>query len=119
MNRVDDAMMLTPTPMGKDTDKTMDYVTLTPELTEMVEDLSDVREQMKSLRGTEKELRDTLLATLDDAQATHGMTASGVQVVTVRKSHRTSVDKTKLEAIFPDVYTEVMKESTTTTLVLG
>ena len=105
--------------MGKDTDKTMDYVTLTPELAEMVEDLSDVREQMKSLRGTEKELRDTLLTTLEDAQATHGMTASGVQVVSLRTATRTAVDRNKLEALYPEIFEEVKKESVTKTVVLG
>jgi hypothetical protein len=41
-----------------------------------------------------------------------GITASGAPLVRIVQSTRRSVDGKKLEALYPDVYNEVMKETT-------
>lgn len=90
---------------------------LTDEELKLVNELDEVRTQQKGLKARESELRSKILGAL--GEKTRGLTAAGSQVVNVTVQHRRTVNSQKLEALFPDVYAEVVEEKPATVLKLG
>lgn len=84
---------------------------------ELVHELEDIRSQVKGLKARESEIREEILALLNDTN--RGITAAGSQVVSVQVQHRRTVNSAKLEALYPDVYAQVIDEKQTTILKLG
>ena len=93
-----------------------DYVFEGREL-ELVEELAEVRDVMKGLKTQESGLRTQILDLLSGAE--RGLTASGSQIASVQVQHRRSVNAAKLEALFPEVYEQVVEEKTVTVLKIG
>jgi len=92
------------------------YVFEGPEL-DLVHELEEIRSQVKGLKARESEIRDEILGLMNDTS--RGLTAAGSQIVTVQVQHRRSVNSAKLEALFPDVYAQVVEEKQATVLKLG
>lgn len=92
-------------------------MTLTEDLAHYVKVLREARELKAAAAKEEKEAREILLAALNTSQATTALVASGGGV-TIRTQERTTVDRSKLEALYPEVYAEVLKTSTVTVLNL-
>lgn len=86
---------------------------------DLIQELDEVRTQMKKMKARERELRDEVLAVLDRQNAEQGLTASGSQLCKVTVQHRRSVNSSKLEALYPAIYLDVVEEKTATILNLG
>jgi transcriptional regulator with XRE-family HTH domain len=84
-------------------------VTLPPEVLDAVAELRHIRSEMSTLRGRESDVRAEILQALGDSQ--QGLTGSGEPVVKIRLQHRRNVNAKQLEALYPDVYDEVMSET--------
>jgi hypothetical protein len=78
---------------------------------ELVAQLLMVREDRKQAEKEEKELREKLLAQMDAAEAVRGLSASGVVVVEIQIQHRRNVNRAKLEAMYPEVFADVVEDS--------
>jgi predicted phage-related endonuclease len=91
-------------------------VTLTDEQLDAIQELRHVRSEMSDLRKRESDLRKEILQALGDAQ--RGLTGSGEPAVKLRKSTRVGVDAKQLEAMYPDVFDEVRKETEVVTIDL-
>ena len=92
-------------------------VTLTPEELEAAHELKHVRSEMSDLRKREDALRKEILQALSNG-AVRGFTASGEVAVKLRRSTRVGVDAKQLEALYPDVFEAVRKETEVTTIDL-
>lgn len=92
------------------------YIFKEPELS-LVHELEEIRSQVKDLKARESEIRSEILGMMNNSS--HGLTAAGSQVITVQVQHRRTVNSTKLEALFPDVYAQVIEEKQSTVLKLG
>jgi predicted phage-related endonuclease len=86
-------------------------IILSDDLLELVAQLLMVRSDRKQAEEEEKELRTKLLEQMDAAQATRGLTAAGMAVVEVQTQHRRNVNRAKLEAMFPEVFAEVIEDA--------
>lgn len=84
-------------------------ITLTEEEMEAVDELRHLRSERADIADREKVLRAEILQRLGDAD--RAMTASGAPAVKLRRQVRRSVDGKALEALYPDIYAEVMSES--------
>jgi RNA-binding protein YlmH len=73
-------------------------------------ELESLRHQTSVLRRREETLRTKILQALDGDEK--GLTASGVAVVHVQVQTRRKVSSAKLEALYPEIYDQVMSEST-------
>ncbi len=91
-------------------------VTLTAEQLDAVQELRHVRSEMSDLRRRESDLRKEILQALNSAE--RGLTASGDPAVKLRKSVRVGVDAKMLEAVYPDVFDEVKKQTEVVTIDL-
>lgn len=84
---------------------------------ELVQELEEIRSQVKGLKTRESEIREEILGMMNDTS--RGLTAAGSQIVTIQIQHRRTVNSAKLEALFPDVYAQVIEEKQATILKLG
>jgi hypothetical protein len=84
---------------------------------ELVNELESVRAELKELKTRETALRAEILGILNGES--RGLTAAGSQVVNIRIQHRRAVNSSKLEALYPEVYADVVEEKETTVLSLG
>jgi predicted phage-related endonuclease len=82
---------------------------LTDDQMELVAQLLMVRDDRKQAEKEEKELREKLLAQM--GEATVGLTASGMAVVEIQIQHRRNVNRAKLEAMYPEVFADVVEPS--------
>lgn len=92
-------------------------VILTEDETAMVAELRRVRSAKKDLEAREKELRAAILQRVGEAD--RALTASGEPAVRLRRRIRRTVNSAQLEALYPEIYDEVMTESEVVTLELG
>jgi hypothetical protein len=79
---------------------------------ELVKRLAEARQNRGDWEKIEKTLRTQILQVIQGQGAQAGITASGAPLVRISTSTRRTVDAKKLEALYPEVYDEVMKEST-------
>lgn len=90
---------------------------LDDELAEVLEELADARALKKVAEDREKVARNLLLQVLTSAGATRGITASGAGV-TLAVTTRNTVSSKKLQAMYPEVYEDVVTSNAVTTLRL-
>ena len=91
--------------MGTDDDLVLSATTLGAAL-----ELQSVRQELGRLRKVETQLRDAIMAELGDEE--RALTAAGgPPAVHIETQHRRNVDADKLEAMHPEVYAAVMKET--------
>lgn len=86
---------------------TLDF---TDELAEYVEELEDARAAKKRASDREQKARGVLVAALKEAGAEKGLTASG-SGVQLQIQFRKTVSGKKLEAMFPEIYEQVVSEN--------
>lgn len=84
-------------------------------LDDAVAELRDAREAARLAKERADKARDLVLQMMPPS-ATEALTAAGTVKITT--TTRRSVDATKLEALWPDVYEQVVNESTITTVRL-
>jgi inorganic pyrophosphatase/exopolyphosphatase len=77
---------------------------------ELVTRLLVARDEKRRAEQEEKEVRDELLATLKERQASRGLTAAGISAVEIQTQHRRTVSRPKLEALYPEVFKDVVEE---------
>lgn len=87
-----------------------DTITLSDDLAEVFEELADARAAKSAAADREKKAREVLVAAIKDAGAHQALTASG-RGVRLTVQHRKSVSGKKLEAMFPEIYEQVVSES--------
>lgn len=85
---------------------------LTDEEVAIVNELKSIREQSKQLRAREEEIRTRLLERFQDEVADEAVTASGAPLAVLSSTTRSSVNRKKLEAMYPDVFQACVEEST-------
>lgn len=81
---------------------------------DLLEKARVLRDKRAAVSGLQKEiddLRQDLLAALDDARTDSALTASGAAAFHVQVQVRRSVNASKLEALYPDIYEEVFEEN--------
>lgn len=83
---------------------------LTDDLAEFLEELEDARAAKKRAAERESAAREVIVAALKEAGANRGLTASG-SGVQLQIQHRKTVSGKKLEAMFPEIYEQVVSES--------
>lgn len=71
-------------------------------------ELKEVRAQEAVLKRRDEDLRDQIIKALEGT--TTGLTASGAKAVHTITQHRRGVNTAKLEALFPEVFNQVMEE---------
>lgn len=76
--------------------------------------LQAVRNDINNLKAFEKELRTELLGIVGTSPL--AVDADGREVVTITTSGRRTVNRARLEALFPDVFAQVIDESEVTTV---
>jgi hypothetical protein len=91
---------------------------LPPELAEAVDQLREVRANKRAIERTEKVLRDRLLQYLEGAGETEGLLASGAVGVSINRYERTSINRARLEALYPEIFEECLTSATVTVLNL-
>lgn len=89
-------------------------IQLDAELTEVFMELEDAKAAKSEAAEREKKARDILVEALKSQGADKGLTASGGVSLTV--TTRQSVNGKKLEAMYPEVYAEVLSVSDIETL---
>lgn len=89
-------------------DDNFDFATL-------VEELKDARAAKAEAEKREKQVREKLIGILSQRGATQAITASG-EGVYIQQQQRHSVNGKKLEAMYPDIYQEVMSINNVTIL---
>jgi hypothetical protein len=82
----------------------------TPTLEDLVFDLREAREARHDAEFRERTARESILTLLNGES--RGLTASGDVAVTVVTYQRTNVNSKKLQALYPDVYDDVIDETT-------
>lgn len=91
-------------------------IVLTGDSLEAVEELKYLRAERAEIEKREKILRSEILRQLGDAP--QAVDENGVTVVLVTKTLRTGVDRKMLEALYPQVFEDVMTETTAITVNL-
>lgn len=89
---------------------------LSDEQLQKVCELRNKREEISLLQKDVDVLRAELLDMLEDASTDSALTASGAAAMHVTAQIRRGVNSSKLEAMYPDVYEEVMEEKTSMVL---
>lgn len=84
-------------------------VTISDSDLSLAEQLQEARKNRGDWEKIEKGLRDQLLATMTAQGADRALTASGAPAFHLSRSARNTVDSKKLEALYPQVYEDVVK----------
>jgi hypothetical protein len=77
----------------------------------LVKELAEIRAKTSALKKRSDEIRDELLAVLTELDATRAITASGDPAIHVTSIQTTRVNRKKLEARYPDVFSDVVETS--------
>ena len=85
-------------------------IVLAPEVIDIARRLQDARNAKREWEAVEKDLRDQILAEMEDAD--DGVDLTGKVVVSVKKVPTSRVNSKKLRALWPDIYEDVVSEST-------
>jgi len=80
-------------------------------------ELQDVRRTSGQLRRREDELKKILYDELDGD--TKGLLASGLPIVEITEQVRRTVNASKLEAMWPDIFEKVLEEKTSRVLKIS
>lgn len=83
-------------------------VTLSDDGISRAHELRDVRRQMAELKKIEDGLRKSLIEEL--GESARALTGSGMPAVHIETQIRRGVNKDRLEAMFPEVFSQVMEE---------
>lgn len=83
---------------------------LPEEMLELVARLLVTRRAKKDIEAEEKELRDMILQVMEENEVTTGLTASGNVAVELVSQVRRTVNRAKLEAVYPEVFESVVEE---------
>lgn len=104
------------------TDVTYDPDALTGSI-QVADDLVAAAAELKTLRAEQSELRkradnvrQRLLQTIAGNGAQEAVSAAGTPVARITVTHRTTIDRTKLEALYPDVFADVAAETPSMTV---
>ena len=92
-------------------------IALTPEQVDALEELAYIRREKAELTKREERVKKEIIGFL--GHATTGVLGSGATAVTVKELTRTGVDSKKLEAMYPDVYSDVRTQTTYKRVDLG
>ena len=79
---------------------------------DLVRRLAEARQHRGEWEKVEKALRTEVMQIVQGQGAQAAITASGAPLVRISTSTRRTVDSKKLEALYPEVYDDVMKETT-------
>ncbi len=93
-----------------------DVVEMSEASVELCRELQRVRRQAAELRAREARLREQILEAFSDEGPHEAVTASGTKACHIERSEATSVDRKRLESIYPDVFQDVSKTSPRVTL---
>lgn len=93
-------------------------VTLNDEQLQLLRDLAAVRRERNDLKKREDALRASLLDVLTRNNSTDAITAGGKPAMRISSSPSSGVDKKKLEAMYPDVYAQVLTTGTVDKLII-
>lgn len=77
---------------------------------ELTRQLAEARKNKRDWEKVEERVKGQIRQVLGDRRS--AITAGGAPVLTINVSTRRGVDAKKLEALYPDIYEEVMKETT-------
>lgn len=80
----------------------------------LAQELGAIRDEQKVLKAQESKIRDELLARLNGAP--RALTADGREAVTATVSSRRTVNRKRLEAMYPDVFDAVVDETEVVTV---
>jgi hypothetical protein len=89
---------------------------LTDEEGELIRRLAEARSARSQWEKEEKALRGQVITALRGHNASRAMLASGAPAAHITKTVRHSVDSKKLQALYPDVYADVIRETEVETL---
>jgi predicted phage-related endonuclease len=78
---------------------------------ELTDRLSALRKVKRDIEAEEESVRKQLLDHFDATGEHQVFTASGQVAATLRESVRTSINRAKLEAVYPEVYADVITAS--------
>lgn len=82
----------------------------------LVAELKHLRAEKRVIEKQEKRLREKLMQMLDGADV--AMSATGEKLMELKHQDRVGIDKSRLEALYPDVFEEVTKVTRVTVLDL-
>lgn len=82
----------------------------TDEVIEATRQLAETRQAVAMLKKQEEALRAQIIQALGDDDK--GFTAAGVVVVHLAEQHRRNVSKPKLQALYPEIFDEVVVDQT-------
>jgi hypothetical protein len=85
---------------------------------ELTTRLASLRQAKREIESEEAGIRKQLLAHFDTTGEHQVFTASGQVAATLRESVRTSINRAKLEALYPEVFAEVITATRVRTIWL-
>ena len=88
-------------------------------IVDIVRQLAEVRVRKRALSEQEDSLRSEIILQMEKRQATVGLTAAGSQSVSIVTQPRTKLNTKKLEAMYPDIYAELIETGETLMVKLG
>lgn len=87
-----------------------DAVTLASNHLAAAQRLAMLRNAKREIEAEEKEARDELLAAMTSVGATVGLDDDGNQILTITPQLRRTVNRAKLEAMYPEVFETVVED---------
>lgn len=79
---------------------------------ELATRLAMIRGAKKDLATEEAEIREQILKIMEQADVEQVVTASGAPVISLTTQHRKTVNRSKLEALYPEVFDTVTEDTT-------
>lgn len=96
----------------------MKSIVVTEDQLLLVKELDELRHQAKALDKRADEIRGALLEVLDAEGAQRGLTAAGIPAVVLGEQSRRQVNPRRLEALYPDVFVDVVETKIVRTLTV-
>ncbi len=93
-------------------------VTLNDEQVDLLKQLAATRREKNALAKKEEALRAALIDVLNSNSTSEAITASGKPAMKISTSPSSGINKTKLEAMYPDVYQQVLTTGSIDKLII-